>query len=182
MNGEPLRQLAEAEPPKGWIIAGSQPQHYQIALDRETFHSGTASGSIRSIADPSTDGFGTLMQQAIPDKFAGHRVRLSAWLKTKDVNDWAGFWFRVDGPSRKMLGFDNMMNRPLKGTLDWAKHEIVLNVPNEAVNIAYGVLISGTGQAWVDDIVFEIVSEEVPVTNMEEATEANPPTNLDFEE
>ncbi len=91
------------------------------------------------------------MQNFSPDKYKGKRLRLTGYVKTKDVEDgWAGLGLRVDGDkealpdgkqSRKMLAFDNMQNRPLKGTMDCTKCEIVIDVPDSATNIAYSVLL-----------------------------------------
>jgi hypothetical protein len=168
--------------PKGWILSGSAPQLFDASLDRATVHSGTASGTLRSLTG-QIDGFGTLMQQSSSHGYVGNRVRLSAWIKTKDVADWAGLWFRVDGPEMRTLAFDNMQNRPLKGALDWSKYDIVLDVPGEAVLIAYGVLLSGTGQAWLDDVALEIVGKDVPLTDISQVQpDLGPPTNLGFEE
>jgi hypothetical protein len=58
-----------------------------------------------------------------------------------------------------------MGDRPINGTNDWTKYEIVLDVPENSAKIFYGVLISGAGQIWVGDIVFEIVGNDVPSTN-----------------
>jgi hypothetical protein len=44
--------------------------------------------------------------------------------------------------------YDNMQRRPIKGTTELAKYELVLFVPNEATSISYGVLLDGTGQIW----------------------------------
>jgi len=181
MNTSASFQITLTTPPKGWVHCGDQPQSYESLLDREIFHSGARSGSIRSITNP-TGGFGTLMQTAASGEYSGHRVRLISWIRIKDVVDWAGLWFRIDGPHCKMLGFDNMMDRPLKGTLDWAKYEIVLDVPPESVALAYGLLLAGTGQAWIDDVAFEIVSPEVPVTDIYRKRHCARPTNLKFEE
>jgi hypothetical protein len=65
-----------------------------------------------------------------------------------------------------MLGFDNMRNRPIAGTNDWQKYEIVLDVPDNSTGVFYGVLIHGNGQAWLGDFSFEIVGDDVKTTNM----------------
>jgi hypothetical protein len=76
-------------------------------------------------------------------------------------------WMRIDGPtSGEMLGFDNMKNRPIEGTNDWQKYEIVLDVPDNSTGVFYGVLIHGNGQAWLGDFSFEIVGDDVKTTNM----------------
>lgn len=43
-----------------------------------------------------------------------------------------GLWFRVDGTTGKSLSFDNMQDRAVKGTTEWARYEIVLDVPEGA--------------------------------------------------
>ena len=72
---------------------------------------------------------------------------------------------------------DGKEDRTIKGTSDWKKYEIVLDVPEKASNIAFGVMLGGTGQVWFDNIKFEIVDKSVPVTDIY----AKEPVNLDFE-
>ncbi len=67
---------------------------------------------------------------------------------------------------RQMLGFDNMDNRAVKGTTEWQKYEIILDVPENAVGIAFGSFVSGKGQAWVDDFQLKVVGKDVPSPNM----------------
>jgi hypothetical protein len=77
-----------------------------------------------------------------------------------------------------------MSDRPIKGSTGWTKYEIVLDVPNNASLIAYGALLSGTGQIWFDNITFEIVGDNIPITgsvNGKKSATQVEPTNLDFE-
>ena len=105
-------------------------------------------------------------------------------MKGDRVNDWAGVWLRVDGPVEgnqpKILAFDNMQDRPIKGTTDWARVEIVLDVPREAKDMAFGIMLSRDGEVWLDDLKFDVVKKSVPVTGRSGQT-ANGPSNLDFE-
>jgi hypothetical protein len=77
---------------------------------------------------------------------------------------------RIDGrppsPSElpPVLGFDNMQGRPIKGTRDWGRHEIVLDVPPEADVIGFGIVLSGPGRAWLDGLRFEAVGADVART------------------
>ncbi len=77
------------------------------------------------------------------------------------------------------MQLDNMENRSIKGTTDWHKYEVVLDVPPESVNIAFGILLQGKGQAWLSDVQFEVVGLDVPVTSIEYPDK---PGNLDFAE
>ena len=75
---------------------------------------------------------------------------------------------RVDCTDKNTsLAFDNMSNRAIGGTSDWTKYEIVLDVSKEAIGIAYGFLISGTGNAWFSDLKLEVVGNDVPTTDMQ---------------
>jgi len=179
----PTIVIAADSIPNGWIKAGSHPAEYEVGVDSSTYHGGRASGYVKAITK-KLHGFGTLMQTAGPAQYLGKRVRLSAFVKAQMVTDWAGLWLRVDGPVEgnqpKILAFDNMQGRPLKGTIDWTRVEIVLDVPTEAKDIAFGILLSRDGQVWLDDLKFEVVPTNVPVSGRGvQLTKA--PSNLDFE-
>jgi hypothetical protein len=89
---------------------------------------------------------------------------------------------RVDGPKRAVtLALDNMQNRPIRGTTDWTRYEVVLDVPAEGVAIAYGTLLEGAGSVWVDDVSLEVVDASVATTSKESSPSAPKPQNLDFE-
>lgn len=176
--------------PAGWSRAGTLPKSYDMGIDKGAGQDGGNAATIQSI-DKSIDGFGTLMQYTSAADFRGMRVKMSGYMKTKDVSDWAGFWLRVDQKgSEKSLAFDNMHdgieNRSITGTTDWKNYEIVLDIPVNADYLAFGALEVGTGQIWFDKIVFEIVDLSVPVTgNGKESVkfpEPANPFNLNFEE
>jgi hypothetical protein len=60
---------------------------------------------------------------------------------------------RVDGQN-ETLAFDNMQTRPITGTTDWKTYTIVLPVEKSASDIAFGILISGRGEAWMKNLSF----------------------------
>lgn len=118
------------------------------------------------------------MQEVDAFSYRGTRVRLTAIIKAVEVDDWAGMWMRVDGPSRRGVSFDNMSDRPIRGTVAWRPYEIVLDVPGDSEVIAFGVLLNGTGEVLLDDIRLESIGE---------AQRARPglplePTNPGFED
>ncbi|WP_303316794.1 hypothetical protein Q4Q34_08295 [Flavivirga abyssicola] len=166
---------------KGWFLAGSKPESYEIGITKNKERNSNVA-YLKSIK-PNIKGFGTIMQNFEPKKFLGKKVKLTSYIKSKNIKDWAGMWLRIDGTNReKSLGFDNMQNRPIKGTTNWTKYEIILKVPKEAINIAYGVLASGTGEVLIDDFKFEIVSDDVKNTGHQGAIKLKEPTNVNFEE
>jgi hypothetical protein len=177
---------SNGETPKGWFAAGSHPKDYEMSHDRTGAHGGNACAYLKSVV-ADTGGFGTLMQMFKADEYRGKRVRMSGYVKAKDASDWAGLWMRVDGARKdEMLAFDNMQDRAIKGTIEWKKYEIVLDVPENSEMVAFGLLLSGKGQVWMDDLQFEVVGKDVPTTGRATAGAASgaakAPLNLNFEE
>jgi hypothetical protein len=168
--------------PKGWFPAGSNPSEYEMGVDNSIFQNGHSCAYIKSKA-PKGKEFGTLMQTISADNFLGKRLQLSGYVKSDNVLGWSGIWMRIDGENNQQLGFDNMMDRTIKGTTDWEKYEIVLDIPSNSKTINYGVLLGGDGKVWIDNFKFEVVDNNVPVTNLiKENKLPSQPINLDFEE
>jgi hypothetical protein len=169
-------------PPKAWFLAGSHPANYEAGADRSTRYIGKSSGFLRS-RKPNPEGFGTYMQMVLPDRYRGKRVRMSGFVKAENVTGWAGLWMRVDGPTpNTALAFDNMQDRPIRGTSDWKKYEVVLDVAAESSALAFGFLLGGAGQIWLDGLKFEVVGPDVPTTDLQHKMPLAPePRNLDFE-
>jgi hypothetical protein len=51
-------------------------------------------------------------------------------------------------------------------------------VPEESQEIAFGILLHGSGQVWINEIQFTEVGKDVPVTS--DSSMLDKPTNLDF--
>ena len=171
--------LVAAAGPQGWFLAGSDPRSYLIDRDAAVNYKGKASGRLESTA--ASAGFGTMMQTFEPGEYLGKRVRMSAFVRSQEVRRWAGLWLRVDGKNKGTLSFDNMQNRPITGTTDWKRYEIVLDVPSEAVDVAMGILLDGPGKVWISSVDLTVVDASVPTTNVNLASIPAKPANLDFE-
>ena len=141
---------------------------YAAGIDTTRAHAGEASGKLERTkpGQPARGEFGTLTQMMLPDEYRGKRLRYSGYVRINRVSDGhAGLWLRIDGPiPRQSLAFDNMRDRGLTGTRRWKLCEVVLDVPEEATLIVFGALLTGTGRMWVDDLKFEVVGKDVPVT------------------
>jgi hypothetical protein len=175
--------LLSFDVPANWFKAGNSPKSYDMGIDKGSGPDGKNAATIKSI-DEHIKGFGTLMQESMSGKFLGHKIKMTGYMKSEGVWSWAGFWLRVDeAGTTNPLSFDNMHDRPIKGTTDWKKCEIILDVPNNASMIAYGALLDGVGQIWFANISFEIVDNTAKSTaqdNYGQSVIVNEPTNLDF--
>ncbi len=168
---------AHAAAPKGWFINGPAMDSYAIGSQPSTRQPGSHSAFIRSIKDNS--GFGSLMQTIKADAYRGKRVRLTGFLSSKDAYK-AGLWMRVDGPDRHILGFDNMDPRALHGDNDWKNYSIVLDVPTDATDIAFGFLLEKNGEVLAEDFKLETVGKDVPTTDLPRPELPAAPVNMSF--
>ncbi|HLO72403.1 MAG TPA: hypothetical protein VK164_00545 [Flavobacterium sp.] len=159
------QELETIEKSTEWIERGSKSESYEMGLLKNSTDKEQKVLTIKSI-DKKINGFGTLMQSSKPNIYSGKTVKMTGYVKSKNVKSWAGLWMRIDYYENKVLSFDNMENRPIEGTNDWDKYEIVLYVPQDATNLSYGVLLDGTGQIWFKDIQIEVVDDTVPETGI----------------
>ena len=124
--------------PTGAIFADSQvvhSGHWSVRLERKS---------------ASRQNYTTLMK-IIPIEFAGTTIELRGFLRTEDVENFSGLWMREDAESVS-LGFDNMQSRQLKGTTPWTEYSIKLHLHPQARRLRFGVIQSGTGKTWADDL------------------------------
>ena len=167
--------------PDGWFPAGSNPSEYEMGTDNSTFQSGNSCAYIKS-KSPKEKEFGTLMQTISAENYLGKRLQLSGYVKSENVKGWSGLWMRIDGYNNQQLGFDNMQGRAIKGTTEWKKYEIVLDIPSNCKSINYGLLLGGEGKVWFDNFKLEEVDKSIPVTNLRKENKLlSQPINLDFE-
>ncbi|MDP3768651.1 MAG: hypothetical protein Q8S13_11610, partial [Dehalococcoidia bacterium] len=175
--------------PVGWLLTGSQDaaQHYALLVDREVRHGGSASGLLRARDNQGSAGASAQVVRA--DSYRGKRIRLVGYLRAADVTDWAGLWMRVDGAANG-TPFDNMQDRPLQGTTDWQRCEIILDVPPTATRIVFGAVLAGSGSLWMDDLALTVADSAATPTGRvldarpETSSSADIPAephNLDFE-
>ena len=168
--------------PAGWVLTGSNPLDYAVGTDMLESASGQSSAYLKSISSKPV-GFVNLMQLIKSNNFRGQRVRLSASIKVKFVNGWAAMWMRVEDILGRPLAYDDMSNRPIIGSSEWTKYEIVLDIPNNSDQISFGLILNGRGQVWIDNVKLLVVRNEVPTTDLlPKKTDPFYPQNMDFEE
>lgn len=170
--------------PDSWIVGGGQPQSYCIGIDPKLH--GVAGLKYIGGAASSDSGttFATMMQSISAADFVGRTVRIRAELKSVDA-DRGALWMRVDAADGgRPLRFDNMHyrkgNGPLQGSVDWIERSVVLDVPEGAHSIHYGVMLSGGGELLARNLRFEEVDPSAVATTYPGLPRR--PTNLGFGE
>ena len=157
-------QGALGQTPEKWVFSGAAPEDYQMGGNPTVAHGSEGGGYIRSKVAAPKD-FATLMTSMAAGSYVAKRVRMSGFVRTEGVTGQVLLWLRVDGPNDQILAFDNMGKRPITGTTEWKRHDIVLDVPAEGTRLAYGIVLAGAGQAWVDGLTLEVAGPDVPVTD-----------------
>jgi C-terminal processing protease CtpA/Prc len=138
----------------GW--GGGPPE--TIHRDTVVVHGGEA--AVRLQRDKSSaEKFSTITKR-IPIDFQGESIEMRGYLRLEGVTKFVGLWMRQDSPEG-VLEFDNMQNQSISGTKDWAEYSIRLPIDDNATYLVFGVLISGEGTLWVDDL--ELLVDGKPI-------------------
>lgn len=109
-------------------------------------------------------GFATATGTFPTDAAAGHHVRYSGWIRTTDVQGFAGLWMRADTAAMKPGAFSNMMEQQIQGTRGWRRYSLELDIPKNTININFGMLLAGRGEAWFDSLAIETDGRPWPGT------------------
>jgi hypothetical protein len=145
------------------MVSPDYAEDFEVGVDHSVAHSGKASTYIKSKPHAAGASHATIGQRIKADAYHGKRVRLSGFLKTTNVTGLARLWMRVDS-AKGILGQDAMHDRALKGTNNWSKLEIVLEVPEDSAGIIFGLRLNGAGQVWMDDLRWETVESSIATT------------------
>jgi hypothetical protein len=166
-----LSSTARADLPAQWESGGFRHEGFEVGTDSRDPYEGKPSIRIRSTPAISPQGEANAATGFFAEHYRGKRVRFSAFVKTADVSRWSGLWLSIAATAEKpgrqavRLRFDNMRDRPVKGTTGWARYQIVVDVPAEASDITLGCFLVGPGTLWMAKPSFEVVGNDVPVTS-----------------
>ncbi|WP_205314239.1 S41 family peptidase [Pedobacter namyangjuensis] len=140
--------------PSQWTAFGDK--EYKVYVDSVHKKSGKFSAVIENTGSKKEY---RALSISLPANYEGKSIRLSGFIKTENVTEgYAGLWIRID----PQIGFDNMSNRGVSGTKDWATFEINLALkPKETEQIVFGGLLVGKGKMWLDDLKITIDGMEL---------------------
>ena len=132
----------------------------------------TATGAadyLRSLSKPFERGLSAAREtHYFVDKDSvlfGKRIRVTSWMKTSNVRNWACATLVVANTEGHIFSFDGMYDRPLSGTTDWQQIEFVTDVPAEPCVIVMAPVLFGTGEIWCDDFQIDVVPNGTPITD-----------------
>ena len=158
-----ISQASDKCPIKGWELFSSKPGIYNAGI--ENIDGKTAACLVSEKVVKSA--WGCINMKAFKaDKYCGKRMRFSADVKTKDatggvmlrfieVSDSSGFY---------KYNFDNMRQRPIKGTTDWKNYNLVIDIPKGSISIVIAMDMDSTGKAWIANLKLEEVDTTIALT------------------
>lgn len=172
----------------GWSAEGASiDRDYEIAIDRAILRSGKSSLRIECVTKSPVD-HASIFQRVYADRFAGRRVRYRAYLRSQRQNS-SELMIRTFDKDRRALV--NWVKSNRSDLPSWTALEIVLDVPEAAARLEFGLRTKG-GVVWIDDVELEAVGNDVPVTEISTVDRQGAPMepsqgsgkgpeNLDFE-
>ncbi len=146
--------LSDGDQPVGWFNSLGFVDYVSTAYEaRVVTRPGGGSGMcvLFQHLRARQDEFGSLMQRCPAPHLAGKIIRFEGEVRTRNVEQWAGLWFRADGDKEFNLFFDNMNNRPIRGSTPWKKYVIEAILPKRTVWLNYGLVLVGRGTMWADN-------------------------------
>jgi len=149
-----------------WHVWSPNPGDYSLSTDLENTHNGRP--SLCFAYSPTGDappGSWMWWGQDIrnPEKYRGHTVRMTVWIKSEKVSNRVRPNLRPKGPYFKLLAQDKRIGgKNIRGTMDWAKHTILCEIPADTQCLDTGFAFHGSGRFWIDmdSLQYEIADTE----------------------
>jgi alpha-N-arabinofuranosidase len=140
----------EGDSPRGWNTTVRQ----QKPIFQVDFIGHTGKHSAKITSAEGTDSSWTTTTPVAPYS----QYRLSGWIKTLNLKVLNG-----KGALLNVEGFDYLQTKPLIGTQEWTKVELVFYTEADDVlqiNCVLGGRGKATGEAWFDDVQLELLSSK----------------------
>ena len=167
----------ETTPGRRWSASSAQLSDFEIARDTSVAHGGRVSIRVHAADEPAA--FANVSTVLPGPAYAGKRLRLSVFLRAQSLGGiGAQLWARADADGRPSIAFANSQATPFRGTRDWTRLTISLDVPENAARIYLGALSLSAGTLWIDDARIEADGVDAIDVGFESVTEFLPPANV----
>lgn len=145
-----------------WHVWSANPNDYSETTDYNNTHDGHPTFCITyTLPGRAPNGSWMWWGQDIrnPEKYLGHTVRMTVWIKTESVSGDVRPNLRPKGPNFKLLAQDRMAGSRITGSSDWIQHTITCFIPKGTQCLDTGVAFDGSGKVWIDmdSLKYEII-------------------------
>ncbi len=155
--------------PAGWMV--TTPSHAGAIAAKEP-QAGAACLVLTTRGGANATGIALTHVEAAP--LRGKRIKLIGVLRAAPSGQ-AQLWIRVDRKDGRRGAFDNMADRPVRGTA-WEQVELEADVADDAIAVTLGLLAPGAGAA-LDELSLLVLGPIVP-PEPPRALDARGTTNL----
>jgi RNA polymerase sigma factor (sigma-70 family) len=139
---------------RAWHVWNQNSFNYSETIDALNLHNGHLAVCLAYTPEGEAPA-GSFMWwgQSIrdPDKYKGHTLRMTGWVKTENILRHLEPTLKVRAAGGKTLARDSMTdNTSLKGTCDWTQFSVTCAIPAKTDHIDMGFILWGSGKAWID--------------------------------
>jgi RNA polymerase sigma factor (sigma-70 family) len=166
--------LASADTPitddRRWRHTSAEPNTYSQATDFQTKHDGhptvcLAYAGTGAAPAGSWEWWGQKIRGADVDKYAGHTIEWTGWIKSENVSNRLQptirpFSFNPLNGKASIGAKDRLAgNSNLKGTQDWTQFSVTCAIPDDINHIDTAFILYGGGKVWIDmaSLKFKII-------------------------
>lgn len=154
----PGGELSVAGSPSAWYPVGLLPG-VEFRRDAEVKLSGEASLCILSKEPPpsGTSSVPAWSQEVAERLPRGRKLRLSAFVRTREVSGFAAVSFQGwdDELHRMVFSVSTEKTRPLRGSGEWTDVSASFTLPLPVDRIRVLCRLGGVGEAWFDEVTLE---------------------------
>jgi hypothetical protein len=146
----------------GWQLTAPSSDRFEASRDQTVTFDGKPTARLQSTV--ATADLGALVHSIDAEKYRGKRIRFATNAKIKGVEGGTGSWLRVESPEVPFRVFADSHDVHLEGDSDWTPLSIVIDVPQDAQAIYFGLSQDGPGTSWFGPVSVETVDDSVPVS------------------
>ena len=162
--------LADPDDPitddRAWRQSIINAQDYPMTTDLANTHDGNPSICFAYAGPANASGkswtwFGHDIRYPENERYLGHTVRLSGWIKTENVSNHVQPQIRpLSGLMQrdsKLLAKDSMVqDNSIRGTLNWTPFSLTCDIPKNTGHIETSFIFWGSGKVWIDTNSLEL--------------------------
>jgi C-terminal processing protease CtpA/Prc len=147
---------AQAAQTRPWNRVELATGEYTVDVDSSVARSGRRSLRIDGFTTTPLGG-GSVLQQIRADRFRGKRVRVSAYVRTRNVRGLGGTIAVAVAGEGRVVAQSRLDQAPLTGSRNWQLLTAVVDVPGLAVGLNITGTLEGAGTTWFDNFRIEVI-------------------------
>ncbi len=146
------------EMPRSWILpAYASSREYNAYMTDFKPKTGKYCLELNRFAPYKDSLYGSVMQSIDAKPYRGKSVKFGAWVRAEihGPQGSAHLWLIEYNKEKDINVYDLMEDRPIVSN-EWDYYQIIVDIPDNADFINFGLMLKGNGKAWIDGAEFVI--------------------------